>query len=171
MRRATNIGFFVVAIGLAVFIYVRGKSGQTPPSEPAPQAAPIPVPPSPAPRLATPETPSVRSDAGTAAIAKQADHPSERRLMRSIRDLVKSDPARAEALARQARALYPDGDEADERDALLVDALINQQRIGAARSETYYYFDHHPNGQYADHLSAMTGVHPSPSGPGSRARR
>jgi hypothetical protein len=24
------------------------------------------------------------------------------------------------------------------------DALINQQRIGAARSETYHYFDHHP---------------------------
>ena len=80
--------------------------------------------------------------------------------MRLIRSLVKSDPARAEALARKARALFPDGSEADERDALLVDALINQQHIGAARSETYYYFDHHPDGKYADHLAVMTGVHP-----------
>ena len=80
--------------------------------------------------------------------------------MREIRALVKRDPARAEALAREARRRFPDGKEADERDALLVDALINQERIGAARDETYYYFDHHPGGRFAEHLSIMTGVHP-----------
>ena len=80
-----------------------------------------------------------------------------------IRALVKSQPARAEALAREARRRYPEGPDADERDALLVDALINQQRIGAARDETYYYLDHHPGGRFTDHLLAMTGVHPPPT--------
>ena len=85
--------------------------------------------------------------------------------MQQIRALAKSQPERAESLAREARRRFPDGAEADERDALLVDALINQQHIGAARSETYYYFDHHSSGRFAQHLFAMTGVHPSPSRP------
>jgi len=83
--------------------------------------------------------------------------------MRQIRTMVKSQPVRAEALAREARRRFPEGAEADERDALLVDALINQQRIGAARDETYYYIDHHPDGRFREHLFVMTGVHPTPS--------
>jgi hypothetical protein len=85
--------------------------------------------------------------------------------MQQLRALVKSDPEKAEALAREARQRFPDSADADERDALLVDALLNQQRIGAARSETYYYFDHHPGGVFTEHLFAMTGVHPPPRGP------
>jgi hypothetical protein len=85
--------------------------------------------------------------------------------MQQLRALVKSDPGKAEALAREDRQRFPESADADERDALLVDTLINQQRIGAARSETYYYFDHHPGGRFTEHLFAMTGVHPTPSGP------
>ena len=85
--------------------------------------------------------------------------------MWQIRSLVKNEPAQAEALAREARRRFPDGAEADERDALLVDALINQQRIGAARDETYYYFDHHPHGRFGEHLFVMTGVRPPPKKP------
>jgi len=88
--------------------------------------------------------------------------------MQRLRDSVRSDPPLAEALARQGRQEFPGSPDSDERDALLVDALINQQRIGAARSETYYYIDHHPNGRFGDHLFAMTGVHPTPKGPGAR---
>jgi hypothetical protein len=87
-------------------------------------------------------------------------------MLQQIRAHVKSDPQLAEALAREARQRFADSADADERDALLVDALINQQRIGAARSETYYYLDHHPGGRFADHLLVMTGVHPSPARPG-----
>jgi hypothetical protein len=86
----------------------------------------------------------------------------EAALMRQIRALVKSRPERAEQLAREARRRFPEGVQADERDSLLVDALINQQRIGRARDETYYYFDHHPKGRFRDHLSVMTGVRPRP---------
>ncbi len=82
--------------------------------------------------------------------------------MRQMRALVKSKPEQAETLAREARRRFPNGADADERDALLVDALINQQRIGRARDETYYYFDHHPGGRFAEHLFTMTGVHPQP---------
>jgi hypothetical protein len=81
-----------------------------------------------------------------------------------IRALVKSDPPRAEVLARESRRRFPDGVTADERNALLVDALVNQQRIGRARDETYCYFDHHLDGRFAEHLFIMTGVHPRPPG-------
>jgi hypothetical protein len=85
--------------------------------------------------------------------------------MQQIRAHVKSDPPFAEALAREGRQRFADSPDADERDALLVDALINQQSIGAARSETYYYFDHHPGGRFGEHLFVMTGVHPRPARP------
>jgi len=81
---------------------------------------------------------------------------------------VRSDPRRAESLAREARARFPNSPHADEWDALLVDSLVNQERIGAARSETYYYYDRHPGGAFAAHLFALTGVHPTPVGPGPR---
>lgn len=80
--------------------------------------------------------------------------------MQRIRDNVKGHPALAESLAREGRRRFPDSPDSDERDALLVDALINQQRIGAARDETYYYMDHHPRGRFLEHLFMMTGVHP-----------
>ena len=82
-------------------------------------------------------------------------------LLAEIRTNVRINPLRAEALAREARQRLTDGEETEESDALLVDALINQGRIGAARSETYFYYDHHPNGRSIAHLFAMTGVHPT----------
>lgn len=85
---------------------------------------------------------------------------SEAVLMQKIRDNVKANPPLAEALAREGRRRFPDSPDSDERDALLVDALINQQRIGAARDETYYYIEHHPQGRFREHLFIMTGVHP-----------
>lgn len=88
--------------------------------------------------------------------------------LEQIRALVRSDPAKAEAWARQARTRFPESPHADEWDALLVDALVNQQRIGAARSETYYYYDHHPGGTFTAHLFALTGVHPTRVAPGSQ---
>ncbi len=103
--------------------------------------------------------------------ASTEGHPgaaSEAALMQQIRDNVRANPALAEALAREGRQRFPDSTDSDERDALLVDALINQQHIGAARSETYYYIKHHPTGAFAEHLFVMTGVHPTPMGPGQR---
>jgi hypothetical protein len=165
MRRATSLGFFLFLVACAIVLYVRlqGREAATAPVAPGAPTKPEPTAPpaaSPPPRLAVPpRSPDAsRHVQSPAALAEPA-------LMQQIRALVKSEPQRAEALAREARRRFPDGAEADERDALLVDALINQQRIGAARDETYYYFDHHPNGRFAEHLFVMTGVHPRPSRP------
>ena len=158
MRRALNIAFFLAAIAIgALLLWHHGERAEKPsPAETtvSPQA------PSPPPRLAPP--PPGRGTAAAAA-SRVIDEPA---LMEQLRAAVKSAPAKAEALAREGRQRFPDSADSDERDALLVDALINQQRIGAARSETYYYFDHHAGGRFTEHLFAMTGVHPTPRGPG-----
>jgi cytochrome c-type biogenesis protein CcmH/NrfG len=92
---------------------------------------------------------------------------TDEELLAGIRAKVRSDPEQAESLAREARTRFPNSPHADEWDAALVDALVNQQRIGAARSEAYYYYDHHPGGRFAAHLFALTGVHPMPIGTGA----
>jgi hypothetical protein len=151
----------LVAVGF-VALYPRKseQTAETAASPPLPLPEPQPLPPWLPPRLAP--APIVR-DAGTDRRVAVSD---EATLMRRLRDNVKTNPELAEALAREGRSRFADSAESDERDALLVDALINQQRIGAARSETYYYFDHHPNGRFGQHLFVMTGVHPTPKMPG-----
>jgi hypothetical protein len=162
MRRAWQIGFFVAILACAGLLFYYQRSRPRPEriedldvkTEQVTQS----------PRLAV--APIFKPDAGVVVRPRQAVVPSEQDLMQQIRANVKSNPQLAESLAREDRQRFPDSPESDERDALLVDALINQQRIGAARSETYYYLDHHPDGRFAEHLFVMTGVHPRPSGPG-----
>jgi hypothetical protein len=161
MWRARQIGFYVAVLACAVFLYWQRSQPRPEKPKNAGGTGEQVVVAAPTPRLALARP---RPDAGTA----DGGHPvlDELAMQQQIRAHVKSDPQLAEALAREARQRFADSRDADERDALLVDALINQQRIGAARSETYYYFDHHPGGRFADHLFVMTGVHPSPAGPG-----
>lgn len=164
MQRAVTVGFLIGALAAGFVLCTHVGQPPPPPSE-APVTAPPPTAPSPPPpRLALP--PTVSLDAASATPLLPPRSADERALLQQIRALVKSDPPRAEALARESRRRFPDGETADERDALLVDALVNQQRIGAARDETYYYFDHHPGGRFGEHLFIMTGVHPRPKGPG-----
>jgi hypothetical protein len=161
MRRWQQIGFCIAILVCGGLLYWQRSQRQAEePSLPASPSEPA-VAPMPAPRLAL--APPSR-DAGMADTNRAV--PDEQALMERIRAVVQSNPPLAEALAREGRSRFPSGPEADERDALLVDALINQQRIGAARSETYYYFGHHPGGRFSNHLFIMTGVHPSPTGPG-----
>jgi hypothetical protein len=158
-QRALSIAFFAAVIACAAALFFQLARRKPEPAPPQPSVKPPPAALTP-PRLAPP---SIGSDAGVRLVEKPLD---EHGLLLQIRVAVQSNPARAEALARESRRRFPDGTEADERDALLVDALINQQRIGPARDETYFYFDHHPHGRFAEHLSVMTGVHPSPRRPG-----
>ena len=55
--------------------------------------------------------------------------------------------------------LFPDSPYSDERDFLLVAALFNQGRIGRAKLEAYYYFEHHPDGRFSSNATALTGIH------------
>ena len=161
MRRARQIGFFLAVLACAIFLFwQRSHPRPKSPKSTGDTSAQV-VPSVPPPRLALAKP---RQDAGMADTGRSVlDEPT---LMQQIRAHVKSDPPLAEALAREGRQRFADSSDSDERDALLVDALINQQRIGAARSETYYYFDHHPGGRFGEHLFIMTGVHPRPAGPG-----
>ena len=161
MRRARLIGFFIAVLACAVFLYWQRSKPQPEKPENAGGTSEQVVPATPTPRLAL--APRGR-DAGIVDAGRVVFN--EQSLMQQIRAHVKSDPQLAEALAREGRQRFADSPDADERDALLVDALINQQRIGSARSETYYYFDHHPGGRFGEHLFIMTGVHPRPAGPG-----
>ena len=86
-------------------------------------------------------------------------------LMQKIRESVKKDPALAVSLAYEARRSFPASPRAEERDALLIDGLINLQKIGAARDEAERYLERYPNGRYASYIFAMTGASPRPKGP------
>jgi hypothetical protein len=155
MRKSLAVAGLLL-IALAVYaVWVRQQTPLPVPT-PAPPAAPTPAPPPPPPVTRT--LPDASPDLRPAAPISEAV------LMQKIRDNVKSNPPLAESLAREGRRGFPDSPDSDERDALLVDALINQQRIGAARDETYYYMDHHPQGRFREHLFVMTGVHPTPRG-------
>jgi ClpP class serine protease len=158
MRRATAIVFFACLLVVGLVLFVRLARRPTPVADkPLPATAPAKTGmPKQAPRLAQPTSPT--DDQGAKAEDEEA-------LMEQLRKVVKGQPSRAEALAREARRRFPDGDYADERDALLVYALVNQQRIGPARDETYYYYDHHPEGKFAHQLFVMTGVHKPPKRP------
>jgi hypothetical protein len=161
MRRTWKIGFFVAILVCGGLLYwqkgrpqperIEDRTTKTELIAQSPRLAAVPI---------------FKPDAGVVVRSRETVIPSEQDLMQQLRANVKSNPQLAESLAREGRQRFPDSPESDERDALVVDALINQQRIGAARSETYYYLDHHPGGRFAEHLFVMTGVHPRPSGPG-----
>jgi len=149
----------LVATGLALCTRLGRKPA--PPTEARVETVAAPAPSSPPALPRMPMAPSGSVDAG----ARAGRIPEEDALLAQVRALVRTDPSRAEALARESRRRFPEGETADERDALLVDALINQQRIGRARDETYYYFDHHPEGRHRQRLFIMTGIKPRPRTP------
>jgi hypothetical protein len=158
MRLFSGLVLLLMAAGGLYAWYLQGgtppRRASTPVvSEEQPRREQIP------PRPAAARTDPYRGAAARAPVADEAT------LMQQLREHVRSNPALAEALAREGRRRFPDSADSDERDALLVDALLNQQRIGVARSETYYYLDHHRNGRYAEHLFVMTGVRPEPEPP------
>jgi len=175
MKRAVHAFFwFSIVVAIAAVMIRQGKKPQPAPEVelPAPKLAfdpkstlePVRPAPQPAGRLdAAVPAPS------TAIPAPAANEPrTEGDFMRQIRDNVRTKPELALALAREARQELGDSAESDERDKLLVDALINLQKIGAARDETGYYYRHHPAGQYRQYLWAMTGARPDPpTGPAS----
>lgn len=110
--------------------------------------------------VATPAAPRIAPASSRHSPGQQVAAPliDEDELMQQLRPLVRNNPKRAEALAREAQQRFGDSAAADERDALLVNALINQQQIGAAREEAKYYFAHHPKGKFAQQVFTMTGV-------------
>jgi len=91
-------------------------------------------------------------------------------LMAKLRIDAKSAPSAALALAEDGERRFGDSPFAEERQALAIQALIDLDRIGAARSRAYQFLEHYPNGPYSAHIADMTGVHLTPRGPAASAR-
>jgi hypothetical protein len=97
------------------------------------------------------------------AARSELDEPA---LMEKLRSDLRPNPASALALADEGERRFADSPHAEERRALAIQALINLDRIGAARSRAYQFLAHYPDSPYSAHVQAMTGVHPTPVGPG-----
>lgn len=92
------------------------------------------------------------SDAGeTLAVQRET-------FIQHLHVLETTNPRLAASLALEDRQRYPNTPDAEERDVVLVAALHNQRDIDGASSEAWYYFVHHPNGQFTSYLSELTGV-------------
>jgi hypothetical protein len=169
MKRAVHAFFwFSVIVAVAAVMTRQAKKPEPAPKVEATAPPNLTLDPKPKPVIEPVRTalpPAGRSDAAAPAPSSAPAAPAPRteaEFMRQIRDNVRSNPELALALARESRQELGDSAESDERDKLLVDALINLQKIGAARDETGYYYRHHPAGQYRQYLWAMTGARPDP---------
>ncbi len=91
--------------------------------------------------------------------------PDEVTLMEKIRGEVKTAPQVALEEIEEAERRFGESPLAEERRALAIDALINLQRIGAARAKATQFVERYPNGPYTARVQAMTGVHPVNVGP------
>lgn len=121
----------------------------------------------------TPEAPSDQPPPPVSIVASPVEpshvkNQDDALLLQKIRENLTRDPALAVDLAYQARRSFPNSARAEERDALLIDGLINLQKIGAARDEAERYLERYPNGRYAPYIFAMTGASPRPQGPPGR---
>jgi hypothetical protein len=105
------------------------------------------------------------SGQATTTAPAQLDEPA---LMEKLRGDVKPNPASALARADEGERRFADSPSAEERRALAIQALINLDRIGTARSRAYQFLSRYPDGPYSAHVAAMTGVHPTPTGPSQR---
>jgi hypothetical protein len=83
-------------------------------------------------------------------------------LMAKIRTDAKTAPTSALSFAEEGEQRFGDSGFAEERRALVIQSLINLQRIGLARSRAYEFLQRYPSGSYSAHVAAMTGVHPRP---------
>jgi hypothetical protein len=159
MRRWAHAVFWFLVVVFLILLYFRKTSERldTTRSEPSD--------PSIEPKAAPKQSPAI-SQPSTAERPRDAGLTDDSPIMQKIRENVKTNPALAVSLAYEARRSFSESRHAEERDALLIDALINIQKIGAARSEAEKYLEQYPNGRYAAHIFAMTGASPRPHGPG-----
>jgi hypothetical protein len=159
VKRKLHILFWLLVVTALVVFFVRRGQKDTAPSEaeqqpssavadPAPASAPLPPP-----KLAGPSA--------APAASANPEVTAEDVFMKQIRDLVKSDPAKAVVLARAARQRFGDSHPSDERDNLLVQSYLNLQDTDAVRTEMHYYYEHHPHGRWGDYLFARTNVGPN----------
>jgi hypothetical protein len=85
--------------------------------------------------------------------------------MDKLRASVKADPAGALSISDEGERRFGGSSFSEERRALAIQALVNLDRIGAARSRAYDFLERYPSGPYSANVAAMTGVHVTPRVP------
>jgi len=171
MKRAIHIFCWLFVISAIAVVILRHR--KTPPPARTSETSTPRVALAPASRALSTFPDAARPDALELDVRRRVATPTqpprtEADFMRQLQGNLRANPQVAVALAKEAREAFGDSAESDERDRLLVDALINLQRIGDARDETLYYYRHHPAGRYRQYLWAMTGARPDPpAGPAS----
>jgi hypothetical protein len=117
--------------------------------------------------------PSERADAGLAPASRQpreGESPrprprpavstpvSELELFRELQGaIVDRGPARALAIARQHQASYPDGDFAQEREALAIEALLSLDRRSEAETRAARFRTRYPQSPLRRRLDTLLG--------------
>jgi hypothetical protein len=115
-----------------------------PPPAPAPAQA---APPAPAPLAMVParQEPSKKMD--------------EKLLMARLREVAKTDSAKAISLAEEGNRRFPDSADAPERESILIHALANAERRSEARGRAEYMVNHYPDSDWVRDVEAFTGAH------------
>lgn len=140
----------LAALLVGLVLLLRGK-----PPAPPPEPLPPVVEPAVAPRRSPPQAPAPTPPPPPAAKA-----PSEEQAMAQLRRLAKESPDAALALARDLDRRYPGSAHAEEREALVIDALVWKGDIGQARTNAEEFLARHPAGPRAVQIERLTGVHP-----------
>jgi hypothetical protein len=92
-----------------------------------------------------------------AAPERDATPSSEVELLKRARDSVASDPARALTLARRHAAEFPHGAFAQERDFIVISALVRLGRTGEANALASSFRDRYRRSAYLPQLDRLLG--------------
>jgi hypothetical protein len=163
---AIAIGALALAIAIAVWHGLSPndtaatKEAAPPPSPaepPSPAAAPTPPPPS-GPAAAAQNAPPDAASPPPAVEATVA-RMNEAVLMAHLREVARTDSARAIEIARAGNKRFPDSPDAPERASILIHALITQDRLSEGRAEAEYMVNHYPDSKWVREIEGFTGAH------------
>jgi hypothetical protein len=145
--------FGVVLIVGAVVWWRSGERVAPAPEVAAPGATALAPGAAPAPPAAPPALPA------PAASPQDLSAMSEQLLMARLREVAKTDSARAIALAEEGNRRFPDSADAPERESILIHALANAERRNEARGRAEYMVNHYPDSDWVREIEAFTGAH------------
>jgi hypothetical protein len=154
--RLTLLFAAVLIVGAVVW----WRSGER--DTPAPHAA-VPAAPATAP-AATPAPPAKPPAPPAAPTAKDSSPEdvstmNEQLLMARLREVAKTDSAKAIALAEEGNRRFADSADAPERESILIHALANAERRNEARGRAEYMVNHYPDSAWVREIEAFTGAH------------
>ena len=144
------------------------------PEAAAKRVAALPAAALPAPETAEPAKSPPAAAAGPAAAApnlppdaappsanaqRMAARMSEAILMARLREVAKTDSAQAVEIARAGNKQYPDTPDAPERTAILIHALVTQDKLSEGRAEAEYMVNHYPDSSWVREIEGFTGAH------------